>query len=178
MDPTDSEVVRQGGYESDFQTLILLRHAKALSRQSWGGDDLYRPLDSFGELQAKGIVATFAPMGITEIHSSNAVRCYETINPLARALSLDYFFTDSLSEYVYSRSPERTYKYIDRLLDNDVVTLVCSHNPILPNYLSRKLERQGFGVPQIKLAPGDAWVIKHLYKEILMVKHVPAPVIA
>jgi len=177
-EPNDSWGVSDGSDDADFQTLILLRHAKAIARASWGGEDLYRPLDSIGELQAKRMVATFAPIGIAEIHSSSAVRCYETISPLARALSLDYFFTDSLSEFIYSKHPERTYKYIDRLLDNDLNTLVCSHNPILPNYLSRKLEQQGFGVPETKLAPGDAWVIKHLYKEISKVEHVPAPVIA
>lgn len=160
---------------SDIQTLILLRHAKAISRENWDGEDLDRPLDSLGEVQAKRLVANFSPMEIAEIHSSSAVRCYETINPLARALSLDYFFTDTLSEFIYSKHPERTFKYIDRLLENDFATLVCSHNPILPNYLSRKLERQGFSVPKTKLAPGDAWVVKHLEKEILAVEHLPVP---
>ena len=178
IEESKSESALENGQDEEIQTMILLRHAKAISRKDWVGDDLDRPLDSLGELQAKRLVASLAPLGVAEIHSSSAVRCYETINPLARALSLDYFFTDSLSEFIYSKHPERTYKYIDRLLENDSVTLVCSHNPILPNYLSWKLDRQGFSVPETKLAPGDAWVVKHVAKEILAVEHIPAPAIA
>lgn len=160
----------------DSKIIILLRHAKAIAREEWQNEDLDRPLSALGEQQAKRLISSLSPFAIKEIHSSSAVRCYETINPLARALSLDYFFTDSLTEYVFERSPARTLKYIDRLLENSHTTLVCSHNPILPKYLAEKYSRQGFEVSEAALKPGEAWIVHHIDKEVIAVDHLPAPV--
>lgn len=162
----------------DTKVLILLRHAKAFAREDWSAEDLDRPLSSIGEQQAKRLISSLTPFNITEIHSSSAVRCYETVNPLARALSLDYFFTDTLTEYVFARNSARTVKYIDRLLENDHTTLVCSHNPILPKYLGKKFSRQGFEVSEAALKPGEAWVLHHIGNEVIAVDHLPAPAIA
>jgi 8-oxo-dGTP diphosphatase len=162
----------------DSKVLIQLRHCKALARTEWEGDDSKRPLDSVGLEQSERLIQNLIPFGIEEIHSSDAVRCYESINPLAKSLSLNYFFTDSLSEIVYQRKPNRVFKYIERLLDNSNTTLICSHNPILPHYLQIKLNRQGFNVNDTFLKPGDAWIIHHIQREILAVDKLSAPTIA
>jgi 8-oxo-dGTP diphosphatase len=162
----------------DSRVLILLRHCKALARTEWEGDDAKRPLDQVGLDQSERLIHNLIPFGIEEIHSSDAVRCYESINPLAKYLSLNYFFTDSLSEIVYQGKPNRVFKYIERLLDNSNTTLICSHNPILPHYLQNKLNRQGFNVNDTFLKPGDAWIIHHIQREILAVDKLNAPTIA
>lgn len=177
--PDDREILdRFLSTDLDTRVLILLRHAKAIARDEWQSEDLDRPLSALGEQQAKRLVSSLSPFAIKEIHSSSAVRCYETINPLARALSLDYFFTDSLTEYVYQQNSARTLKYIDRLLENDHTTLVCGHNPILPRYLAQKFERQGFEISEGALKPGEAWVVHHIGKEVISVDHLPAPLTA
>jgi 8-oxo-dGTP diphosphatase len=176
---SDREILtRFLGTELDTQVLILLRHAKAIAREDWQNEDLDRPLSAIGEQQAKRLISTLTPFGIREIHSSSAVRCYETINPLARALSLDYFFTDSLTEYVFTKNAARTFKYIDRLLENGEPTLICGHNPILPQYLAEKYSRQGFEISEAVLKPGDAWILHHIGKEVISVDHLPAPLIS
>jgi 8-oxo-dGTP diphosphatase len=176
---SDREILtRFLGTELDTQVLILLRHAKAIAREDWQNEDLDRPLSAIGEQQAKRLISTLTPFGIREIHSSSAVRCYETINPLARALSLDYFFTDSLTEYVFTKNAARTFKYIDRLLENGEPTLICGHNPILPQYLAEKYSRQGFEISEAALKPGDAWILHHIGKEVISVDHLPAPLIS
>lgn len=176
---SDKEILERFlSLDLDSRILILLRHAKAIPRDNWQNDDLDRPLSALGEQQAKRLISSLKPFQIREIHSSSAVRCYETINPLARALSLDYFFTDSLTEYVFDRSPSRTFKYIDRLLENDHATLVCGHNPILPKYLAEKFSRQGFDVSEGHLKPGEAWILHHIGKEVIAVDHLSEPIIA
>ena len=176
---SDREILKRFlATELDTQVLILLRHAKAIAREDWHNEDLDRPLSAFGEQQAKRLINTLYPFGIGEIHSSSAVRCYETINPLARALSIDYFFTDSLTEYVFTKNSARTFKYIDRLLENGEPTLVCGHNPILPQYLAEKYSRQGFEISEAALKPGEAWILHHIGKEVISVDHLPAPLIS
>lgn len=173
---TDKEILqRLLSKDLDSKTLILLRHAKAVAREEWQSEDLDRPLSAMGQQQAKRLTSLLNPFKIREIHSSSAVRCYETVSPLARALSLDYFFTDSLTEYIFSKNPHRTFKYIDRLLENDHTTLVCGHNPILPKYLSEKYSKQGFDIMQSTLKPAEAWVIHHIGKEVIEIDHLEAP---
>jgi len=176
---SDREILKRFlATDLDSQVLILLRHAKAIAREDWQNEDLDRPLSTIGEQQAKRLISTLTPFGIGEIHSSSAVRCYETISPLARALSLEYFFTDSLTEYVFTKNSARTFKYIDRLLENSDPTLVCGHNPILPQYLAEKYSRQGFEISEAALKPGEAWILHHIGKEVISVDHLPAPLIS
>lgn len=174
----DIEIVdRFRQIDLDAKVLILLRHAKATSRTDWHGKDEDRPLDEIGIRQAEQLIENLTPFHVAEIHSSIAVRCYETINPIAKQLGLNYFFTDSLSEEVYVKKETRVFKYIDRLLENSQTTLVCSHNPILPHYLQLKLNRQGFNVSDTFLRPGDAWLVHHISTEIIAVDKLSAPTI-
>jgi 8-oxo-dGTP diphosphatase len=161
--------------ELDTKPLILLRHAKAIERQEWAGEDTDRPLSSLGERQAKRLLSNFLPYAVEEIHSSSAVRCYETITPMARGLSVDFFFTDSLTEEVFSKNQERPIKYVHRLLVNDYTTMVCSHNPILPRIVSSFVDKFGVAVEETKLEPGDAWIAHHVEREVVAIDFLPAP---
>ena len=159
----------------DTKPLILLRHAKAIERSEWAGEDTDRPLSSFGERQSRRLLSNLQPYVIEEMHSSSAVRCYETITPMARSMKIDFFFTDSLSEEVFTRDKERSIKYIHRLLVNDYPVLACSHNPILPEVISSFVNKFGIEVTDIKLEPGDAWVAHHIDREVVSVEYLPAP---
>jgi 8-oxo-dGTP diphosphatase len=161
--------------EPDTKPLILLRHAKAIERHDWAGEDTDRPLSSLGERQSKRLLTNFLPFAVEEIHSSSAVRCYESITPMARGLSVDFFFTDSLTEEVFYKNNDRPLKYIQRLLVNDYTTLVCSHNPILPAIASNFVDKFGVEVPSTKLEPGDAWVAHHVEREVVAIDYLPAP---
>ena len=175
---TDVEILTKfQSIELDTSTLILLRHAKAISREEWSSDDGDRPLASLGLQQARRLIANLVPFEIKEIHTSSAVRCYETVNPVARALELNYIFSDQLSEYEFSKDKDVAYLYIKDLLKNDFATLICSHNPILPNVVARLFEKSGFDLPITKLEPGDAWILHHLDREVIAVDYLAAPTI-
>lgn len=172
----DKEIVRKfTEIDLDTKPLVLLRHAQAIDRQDWAGEDTDRPLSSIGERQAKRMLSVMQPYAIEEMHSSSAVRCYETITPMARSLGADFFFTDSLSEDVYRKDRERPIKYIHRLLVNNYPVLVCSHNPILPEAISSFVDKFGVEVSETKLEPGDAWVAHHIDREVVSVEFLPGP---
>ena len=59
----------------DSSALIMLRHAKALERTEWQGEDEDRPLQLVGQLQAKRMLSLYQVFGVDEIHTSDAVRC-------------------------------------------------------------------------------------------------------
>ena len=64
--------------------LILLRHASAGTKDDWAGEDLLRPLDAEGALDAlllADLLACFAPRA--RVISSPALRCTESVRPYA-----------------------------------------------------------------------------------------------
>ena len=66
--------------------LILVRHASAGQKGSWPGDDLLRPLDAEGAMDAvllADLLSCFAPSA--RVISSAAQRCIQTVRPYAAA---------------------------------------------------------------------------------------------
>ena len=63
--------------------VMLVRHARAVSKRDWAGPDLLRPLDDVGERHALGLVDTLAETPIRRLVSSPALRCVQTLEPLA-----------------------------------------------------------------------------------------------
>ena len=173
---TDQEIIaRFREVEIDTEPLVMLRHAQAIPRSEWYGEDSDRPLATHGEQQSKRLIPNLVPYGVEEIHTSSAVRCYETITPFARALNSHYFFSEDLSEDSYKRHPDKTHKYLQKLLTNNHPTLLCSHNPILPRLLEELAVKSGVEVSDPKLEPADAWIVHHIGKEIFAVDFLSAP---
>jgi phosphohistidine phosphatase SixA len=79
-------------------TLLLIRHASAGDRDDWVGDDLPRPLDVRGRGQASRLPELLGDYEITRVLSSPAVRCVQTVEPLARSRGLDIEVRQELSE--------------------------------------------------------------------------------
>ena len=79
-------------------TLLLIRHASAGDRDDWVGDDYLRPLDGRGRNQASRLPELLGDYEIARVLSSPAVRCVQTVEPLARARGLDIELREELSE--------------------------------------------------------------------------------
>jgi 8-oxo-(d)GTP phosphatase len=79
-------------------TLLLIRHASAGDRDDWVGDDLPRPLDARGRGQASRLVELLSDYEIARVLASPAVRCVQTVEPLARSRGLDIEVHEELGE--------------------------------------------------------------------------------
>jgi phosphohistidine phosphatase SixA len=64
--------------------LLVVRHADAGHKRDWDGPDLLRPLSPVGGRQAAGLVDRLQDYPVEQILSSPAVRCLQTVQPLAR----------------------------------------------------------------------------------------------
>jgi phosphohistidine phosphatase SixA/ADP-ribose pyrophosphatase YjhB (NUDIX family) len=155
--------------------LVLLRHAKALKRDEWDGEDSDRPLDNLGQLQAKRLLPQFYPYSISEIHSSDAYRCMQTVEDLTRALELNTIIGLDLSEDMYSKDKEAALDYVSTLMQQGNRAVICSHNPILPKVLKKLVGKKYFKELDSKLEPAEAWVIHHRDGEVVSVDWVEAP---
>ena len=155
--------------------LVLLRHAKALKRSDWDGEDSDRPLDNLGQLQAKRLLHEFYPYNISEIHSSDAYRCMQTVEDLSRVLKLSCIIGLDLSEDAYSKDKEAALEYVYTLMKPDRNVLICSHNPILPKVLKNLVGKKYFKELDSKLEPAEAWVVHHRDGEVVSVDWLEAP---
>jgi 8-oxo-(d)GTP phosphatase len=78
--------------------ITLVRHGSAGDRDEWEGDDGLRPLDERGRRQAGQLVDLLAGYKLDRIFSSPAIRCVQTVEPLAEARGLDIEIRSELSE--------------------------------------------------------------------------------
>ncbi len=110
--------------------LLLVRHAEAGKRSEWTQDDRLRPLTKQGRKQAKALVARLRPFRIDRIISSPAVRCLETVEPLAAARGVKVRTDDDLWE----TAGKKAIRGIPSLVRKGT-TVICSHRPVIETLL-------------------------------------------
>jgi len=78
--------------------VLVIRHASAGDSAGWKGDDRLRPLDAKGFAQAAALVELLDGYEISRLLSSPALRCVQTVDPLAHARGLEVEVHDELAE--------------------------------------------------------------------------------
>ena len=159
----------------DSSAMIMLRHAKALERTEWQGEDEDRPLQLVGQLQAKRMHSLYQVFGVEEIHTSDAVRCLDTVAQMAKILQLTPIITNAVSEYTYKKNKEKSIDYAKDLIKKKKQIILCSHNPVLPRMMEKLTKKIDFDYPDNKLLPGEAWVLFHHKREVLQIDRMAAP---
>lgn len=120
--------------------LFLLRHADAGDRESFVGDDLTRPLSEKGRRQAASIAERLAPVGLASLVSSPALRCTETLAPLAALSGLALEEIDLLVE---GADPDKALHFLLELEPRPGAAIVaCSHGDVLGSIVATLLGRE------------------------------------
>lgn len=151
--------------ELETKALILLRHAKATPRNDWSGEEAKRPLLPEGKTQAKRLVAILKSFGPKRLVTSPWTRCWQTVEPYAKACDKTLISRSQLTELTSSLSPRKTTKAVQDLFDSQNSALLCSHRPALPTITQTLATRANTEVkPQIlaatDLAPGEFAVLR------------------
>ncbi len=138
--PVDVEIVESFLVFADDGVLdtfpiIALRHAKATDRDQWKGSDASRPLTSRGSRQAKAIVGPLRAYGVRRIVSSDAVRCVQTVTPLAEALGKRIRTTAEISQQAWEEGQSDPRSVVGRRVRSGKPAVLCSHGPVLPDIL-------------------------------------------
>ena len=174
---TDKEIVaRFVSSYYDSEPLILLRHCKALARSEWPSDDDDRPLDALGQNQAMKLLSSYQAFNLAEIHTSDAIRCYDTVAPMAKALGMNLIVTGKISESSFKKDKDKTFEYFKELIKSEKSILICSHNPILPKLLSKVSKKNDLTPDEDKLQPADAWILHRIGKEVVQVDRINSPI--
>jgi 8-oxo-(d)GTP phosphatase len=132
----DVELVERALMLPQTSPLIVLRHAQALKRHDFHGHvDARRPLTGRGRSQAKQLVPLLSAYGVTVVHSSDSVRCHETVRRYAESVQVPVLHEPSMSEEGHEKRPKAARKRILALAMEPQPMVVCSHRPVLPALL-------------------------------------------
>jgi 8-oxo-(d)GTP phosphatase len=135
--------------------LLVVRHANAGRRSTYKGDDRLRPLSSRGQARSAALVKTLSDYRPNRILSSPFTRCFETVQPLATALSLPIEPTVALAEGHGGEAVD----LVEGMAGESAV--LCTHGDVAAVLLDRlvpdlEAERRA----GLKLQKGDVWVVQ------------------
>jgi phosphohistidine phosphatase SixA len=133
-------------------SLLVVRHADAVSRHGWRPDDRLRPLTEKGFSQARALVDLLADHRIDVIVSSPAVRCVQTVEPLADALGLTVIEDNALWEGM----PLAPVRRLAGDLDHAVL---CLHGDLIPELID-ELIAEGMDAVGRDAKKGSTWVLE------------------
>ncbi len=163
-------------YESgqlQVRSLVLVRHAKAVSRATWGygiNSELTRPLVmGRGQAQARDVAALLSAYGVGELVSSPWKRCVDTLVPYAHGCGLDLRSDEAFTEVSALTAPELMQASFRDLLERGSESAsagqpepsyplaLCVHRPCLPLLFETLREYMG---PELatKLPDSDPWL--------------------
>jgi 8-oxo-dGTP diphosphatase len=108
---------------------VVLRHARAVARDSWQGADTERPLSEVGVAQAERLTALLAAYDPTHLVASETRRAIDTLLPYARSRGLEIEPDPAFGPNVDSG---HVREEITRLLNSVESTVVCTHRETVP----------------------------------------------
>ncbi|MCA8938965.1 MAG: histidine phosphatase family protein [Planctomycetes bacterium] len=121
-------------------TLWLIRHAKAGQRGEHGHNDLERPLSRKGKAQADIIADLLAAEPIDQVCSSEAIRCIDTVKPLAQRLGLEVEVDALYTEGSFFPLPIKSQNLV-----------ISAHGDNIPSLLGK------LGLDPWKCSKGSIW---------------------
>lgn len=136
--PADARIVERSAALGPTCALVLLRHAAAVAREDWGdgpgaatGDEM-RPLTHHGHVQAAEVATLLDCYGLERIVSSPALRCRQSVDPLAALTTVALELDDRYSEHHVATDPATTSAATTVLAGSGERTVLCTHRPVLP----------------------------------------------
>ena len=128
-----------------MQTILLIRHAKAKDREKWSGPDHLRPLTAAGHKQAEAIAEELGESKVKVIRTSPAVRCVQTVEPLANACGVKIRIDEALKEGSPIELPDA---------DESGLHVLCAHGDNIPALLD------DLDIECAECRKGSIWMLK------------------
>ncbi len=117
-------------------TLAFVRHAKAVSRSAWVGDEASRPLTRLGGRQSLDLVDLLSAFGIERAHTSPWWRCGATLGPWAALSGAVVEEAPVLTEAAMAVAPDAGRALVrSEIAAAGTPVALCLHRPAIPALL-------------------------------------------
>ncbi|GGL84993.1 NUDIX hydrolase [Nakamurella endophytica] len=181
---------------ADLVHVVLVRHARAGSRESYDGDDLHRPLDAKGRKQADALITEILPFAPTRTVTAPPERCRATVLPLADRLGLPLEEEPLLGEDAYRDDPAASRRRLVELAvgrsraaggavrradhgatDEVRCVVACSQGGVIPGVVRSLAGRADVTVPKVSTPKASFWVLSFDDTQLVQADPYPAPVV-
>jgi phosphohistidine phosphatase SixA len=137
-------------------TLFIVRHAVAVPRRQWDGDDDARPLTRTGHDQTKRLLKwSHHHLDASRVLTSPTARCAETVRRIALALDVTLEATDALR----LDHEDEAIALARELVDLPADAVLCTHGEIVKPMLAA-LRPRARGGELDDCAKGSVWALR------------------
>jgi 8-oxo-dGTP diphosphatase len=135
--------------------LLVVRHADAGDKRTWGGPDVLRPLSPTGHRQAEGLVVRLEDYPVERILCSPTLRCQQTVEPLAHDRMLRIESVPALG--VNTTPAQLLTLFWDLELRNSVL---CTHGEGIGLLLTRLIADALLVEDPLDWPKGSTWLLQ------------------
>lgn len=158
--PHDRKVLRRfSKVHPDTQTVLLVRHGRAGSKERFHGDDRNRPLDKYGRAQAEALVGQLLAFGAATLFAADRVRCVETLEPLAEELGADIHREPTLTEEAYAHNPGPARSRVLDIAAAGGTPAICTQGKVIPDLVDWWCRRDRVRPDKSRNSKGSIWVL-------------------
>lgn len=170
--PHDRKVLgRFNKLPADTRTVLLVRHARAGSKQRYKGDDHNRPLDKYGRAQAESLVGQLLAFGASSLYAADRVRCFQTLEPLAQELGVEIHSEPQLTEEAYWANRKRARQRVLEIGATDGTPVICTQGKVIPDLLQWWSEHDGVRPDKSRNRKGSTWVLSMFSGKLVAADH-------
>ena len=157
-------------------SVLLVRHANAGARDTWGGDDRDRPLDELGWDQAQEIMRLLARHAVEQVVSADYLRCVQTVEPLGDAVGLKIVEEHLFSEDGYPGHEEEALALLRSYAQPPDATVVCSQGDVIPDLLGRLTVEDHVDIPYpVPNKKASVWSLTFDGRRLFSAEYLPPP---
>lgn len=116
----------------DTRAIIFLRHAQAITRETWSNDHT-RPLTREGVSQVGQLTGILSGFGVDALMTSPWRRCLATVGPYAMLTGVGLDMNQHFTEAAYQNDRDAFQTQIRQVIrEYHSPTVVCLHRPTIP----------------------------------------------
>ncbi len=150
--------------------LYLLRHANAGVRAKWQGPDRKRPITKMGLAQAQAITQELTQFPVTRVVTGPAVRCRQTIEPLATVIGLPVEKEETFGE---KATPKRIMRWLQAQDGQSVVA--ATHGEVVESVI-RPLAGTGVRVEgRLRWPKASVWILEVIDGAVVSARYLAPP---
>jgi 8-oxo-dGTP diphosphatase len=156
----------------DTQTLLIVRHARAGSKERYKGDDSNRPLDRYGRAQAESLVGTLLAFGASSLYAADRLRCYQTLEPLAEELGVEINGEPLLTEEAYWANRKQARHRVLEIAARGETPVICTQGKVIPDLIQWWSDRDGVRPDKSRNRKGSTWVLSLSNAKMVAADHI------
>lgn len=177
--PHDRKVLAQFAKKSaDTKTVLIVRHGTAGRKSRYKGDDRQRPLDAKGRAQATSLMPQLLAFGASKVYAADRVRCFQTVEPLARELGEDITAEPTLTEEAYADHPKKAHNRVLKIAELPGTPVICTQGKVIPYLIEWWCARDGVKPDKSRNRKGSMWVLSLDRGRLIAADHLPSPLAA